>query len=277
MSEAEASHNPLATPPAKDGLSYQAGSPNKQDFVNELLFWSCSDECSYHCMWRTTNAFISRNWEVPQFYGKWPFKRFLGMQEPASVLFSIFNSLSHCWMIRRFRQFVRKDSPMFYVWHVFFVICFNGWIWSAVFHTRDFPITELCDYSFAYSIVLSACCLMVLRMIHRTSRIVRTSFGIVSLFYFINHFSHLSTGSFDYDYNMKANVATGVISGIGWIIWYIFQRKKRPYAWKILAFQLLAACSLLLELNDFPPVFWTFDAHSLWHLSTAPLTVLLYR
>lgn len=76
---------------------------------------------------------------------------------------------------------------------------------------------------------------------------------------------------------MKANVATGVISGIGWIIWYMFQRKKRSYAWKILVFQLLAACSLLLELNDFPPIFWTFDAHSLWHLSTVPLTFLLYR
>lgn len=74
---------------------------------------------SYSCMWRTTNAFITRNWPVPQFYGKWPFVRFLGMQEPASVLFSLFNFLSHFWMIRKFREDVRKDSPMFYVWHVF--------------------------------------------------------------------------------------------------------------------------------------------------------------
>lgn len=96
-------------------------------------------------------------------------------------------------------------------------------------------------------------------MLHNTSAIIKACFSILSMFYFINHFAHLSIGSFDYDYNMKANVATGVISGVGWIIWYAFQRRKRPYAWKMFAFQLLAACSLLLELNDFPPMFWTFE------------------
>lgn len=76
-------------------------------------------------MWRTTNAFIMRNWPVPQFYGKWPFERFLGMQEPASVVFSIVNFLSHWWMIRQFRKEVRKDSPMYHVWHVFCAVKVN--------------------------------------------------------------------------------------------------------------------------------------------------------
>lgn len=135
-------------------------------------------------------------------------------------------------------------------------------------------------YKVAVIIILSKlklCNVHPHRMFHKTSRLVKTLFSLLSLFYFLNHFAHLSVGTFDYDYNMKANVATGVISGIGWIIWYVFQRRRRSYAWKILAFQLLAACSLLLELNDFPPIFWTFDAHSLWHLSTVPLTFLLYR
>lgn len=91
----------------------------KQDFFNEILLWTCHDECIYHCMWRTTNAFISRNWNVPQFYGKWPFKRFLGIQEPASVFFSFLNLLAHWRMIRKFRREVRNDSPMYYVWHIF--------------------------------------------------------------------------------------------------------------------------------------------------------------
>ncbi len=84
--------------------------------LNLWLYWS------YNCMWRTTNAFVTRKWPVPQFYGKWPFERFLGMQEPASVVFSILNFLSHCWMIRKFRADVRPDSPMFRVWHVFCVV-----------------------------------------------------------------------------------------------------------------------------------------------------------
>lgn len=81
------------------------------------------DFFSYSCMWRTTNAFVTRNWQVPQFFGKWPFIRFLGMQEPASVVFSLWNFLSHSWMIRQFRRDVRKDSPMFYAWHVFCAVC----------------------------------------------------------------------------------------------------------------------------------------------------------
>lgn len=31
-----------------------------------------------------------------------------------------------------------------------------------------------------------------------------------------------------------------------------------------------------LELLDFPPVWGVFDAHSLWHLATFPLTFVFY-
>lgn len=91
----------------------------KPDYFNEILLWTCQDECIYHCMWRTTNAFVSREWAVPQFYGKWPFKRFLGIQEPASVFFSFLNLMAHWRMIRKFRHEVRSDSPMYYIWHIF--------------------------------------------------------------------------------------------------------------------------------------------------------------
>lgn len=84
-------------------------------------------------------------------------------------------------------------------------------------------------------------------------------------------------GRFDYSYNMKANIITGVLTGIGWIIWYFAQRKRKPYAWKIMLFQVLVGISLLLEVTDFPPLLWTFDAHSLWHLSTVFPSMLLYR
>lgn len=107
--------------------------------MNKLLFWTCEDECKYDCMWKTTNSFLDRKWAVPQFYGKvntisyqicngtnylifafkWPFLRILGFQEPASVVFSIFNFLAHFKMIQRFRKEVRKDSPCYKVWHIF--------------------------------------------------------------------------------------------------------------------------------------------------------------
>lgn len=39
----------------------------------------------------------------------------------------------------------------------------NGWICSIIFHTRDFPLTELLDYGFAYSMVLTNFACMILR------------------------------------------------------------------------------------------------------------------
>lgn len=101
--------------------------------------WSCADECQYGCMWRTVEAFQDRNWPVPQFYGKvhksqrkfnlfsfvrsfyvqWPFLRFLGLQEPASVMFSFFNLIAHIRNLRKFRREVRPDSPCYKIWHVF--------------------------------------------------------------------------------------------------------------------------------------------------------------
>lgn len=70
---------------------------------------------------------------------------------------------------------------------------------------------------------------------------------------------------------------TGIATGVSWVIWYFLQRKKKSYAWKMFLFQVLIAISLLLEVNDFPPLFWVLDAHALWHLSTVLPTVLLYR
>ncbi|XP_055537140.1 post-GPI attachment to proteins factor 3 isoform X2 [Wyeomyia smithii] len=86
----------------------------------------------------------------------------------------------------------------------------------------------------------------------------------------------LRVGRFDYAYNMKANIVTGMTGAAGWISWCFFQRRKRRYVWKCFIFIVLATSSLLLEINDFPPILWTFDAHSIWHLITAPLTVLFY-
>ncbi|XP_035905914.1 post-GPI attachment to proteins factor 3 [Anopheles stephensi] len=260
----------------QSGVSYKKELQWKHDPINKLLMWTCYDECGYDCMWRTTSAFHNRNWTTPQFYGKWPFVRFLGMQEPASVLFSIANFITHYKMLQRFKREVRTDSPMYGTWRAFSYICLNAWIWSAIFHTRDFPVTELLDYTFAYSMVLASFHCMVMRMIHRTSVFVRGTFSFLCVLFFINHFSYLSIGRFDYTYNMKANIVTGMSGALGWILWCFLQRRKRRYVWKCFIFIVLATSSLLLEINDFPPILWTFDAHSIWHLVTAPLTILFY-
>lgn len=84
--------------------------------------WSCTDNCAYECMWPTVELFEQNGWQVPQFYGKWPFVRLLGMQEPASVVFSFLNFGATWWGIQTFRKNVQPDSPMFHVWNAFSVV-----------------------------------------------------------------------------------------------------------------------------------------------------------
>lgn len=159
---------------------------------------------------------------------KWPFVRFLGCQEPASVLFSILNFVVHYKMLKKFRREVRRDSPCFYLWHSFAFVSMNGWIWSTVFHTRDYPLTELLDYASAYSIVLVTCycmfmryelfiwhmvycnnLLFFLRMIHETSIFSKGSFTIIVIALYINYFVYVNQADFSYSLNMKFNLVTG--------------------------------------------------------------------
>lgn len=50
---------------------------------------------------------------------QWPFVRFLGIQEPASVLFSIFNAVGHILGWRMFQSAVSKtDYEMHLVWKI---------------------------------------------------------------------------------------------------------------------------------------------------------------
>lgn len=72
---------------------------DRQPAYLRLLGWSCVEECKYQCQWKTIDFLMSPNvgmsWSnIPQFYGKWTFRRILGLQEPASALFSLFNLLS---------------------------------------------------------------------------------------------------------------------------------------------------------------------------------------
>ena len=60
-----------------------------------MTFWDCPQNCNYDCMHAITDEAIQNNQKVHQYFGKWPFYRLWGVQEPASVLFSILNGIGH--------------------------------------------------------------------------------------------------------------------------------------------------------------------------------------
>lgn len=107
-----------------------------------LTRWTCTDDCKYQCMHLITDAAIDNGDRVHQYHGKWPFWRFAGMQEPASVAFSLLNMLLHVRGAQQVRQRIPKEHPMRWYYLVFSIVSVNAWIWSSVFHTRGMPPSE---------------------------------------------------------------------------------------------------------------------------------------
>lgn len=150
----------------------------------------------------------------------------------------------------------------------------NGWLWSTIFHTRDTNYTERLDYFSAVGLVLYAVYYTLVSFFALYAKpladyALRTGF---TLFY-IFHIRKLLI-KFDYGYNMAVTAGAGALFNLLWIISYFVGKTCSKLA-LICAVSFLTAGSL--EIYDFPPIWDAFDAHSLWHLATIPITLLWWR
>lgn len=246
-----------------------------QPLLMQLLSWTCLDECKYECMWTTVEAYHRDSSQVPQFFGKWPFIRLAGIQEPASMVFSLLNGLSHLALFQ-YRAKVPSSTPMFIVWHGMALIGIITWMCAAIFHTKDTPLTEKLDYFSAFGLVLYNLFTLICRATgtkHRY-RLILVSVLLTGLY--VYHIYYLSFIKFDYGYNMAVNIGIGAVNATGWLTWSLWQWKSKPYVWKCITVILGLNILLGLELGDFPPLFWIFDAHAIWHAGTVPLNLLWY-
>ncbi|KAG5896514.1 hypothetical protein JTB14_020487 [Gonioctena quinquepunctata] len=250
---------------------------DQRSIILHLTQWTCDDDCKYDCMWKTVEAFHDRKWRTPQFHGKWPFVRILGMQEPASVLFSLLNGCIHIKMLHKFRVEVRPDSPLTWLWHAFSVVSVHAWFWSAVFHFRDFLLTEILDYACAFSMILMNCYVMAVRLLHdKVPRFALVTITIFFIAFLVSHVGYLSSGLIDYGYNMELNIIIGTFTAICWFGWCFYNRLHQQYVWKCAVYVAMTGIVIILEIVDRPPFFNIIDYHSLWHLSTAPLVFFIY-
>ena len=167
----------------------------------QLTLWNCPQNCRYECMHQMTDISIQYGVRVQQFHGKWPFYRLMGIQEPASVLFSILNGIMHVYGLSRYKTRMGPTYSLriFYIVHGYLAI--NSWVWSAIFHTRDFAFTEKMDYFSAMAVLLSGLVLSVHRIFGVTKGSLRSSWIIsASVLFFIIHVSYLGFYMFDYKY-----------------------------------------------------------------------------
>jgi hypothetical protein len=283
---------------------------NDQALHRRLLLWTCPQECDYTCQHIITAQRQAADPPRPvvQFHGKWPFRRVLGMQEPLSVLFSLGNLGAHYYGLH---ACVLPHIPARYSLRPFYVFLARlgmaTWLFSAVFHTRDFPLTEQLDYFAAGASVLYGLYYTVVRVFRldlrdggggggggeyagggggggplggggRRGSLLRAWTGLCVALY-LAHVAYLKLWRWDYTYNMAANVACGAVSNVlwTWFSWDRYRKSRRAWAiWPgiVVAWVLVA---MSMELLDFAPIWSSVDAHSLWHLGTIAPTVLWYK
>ena len=222
---------------------------------------------------------------VVQYHGKWPFYRFMGVQEPFSVIFSLMNFLAHQYGLNMIHATIPKDYSLRKYYITFSYFGMASWVFSMAFHTRDFGITEKLDYFAAGASVLYGLYytpIRIFRLDQQAPPVKQTLLRLWTLtcvLLYIGHVSYLTLWRWDYTYNMAANVAAGIVQNTLWSWFSIrnYQRSKKPWAaWPglIVAWIIMA---MSLELLDFPPLRGMVDAHSLWHLGTVGPTVWWYK
>ncbi|KAK3395979.1 Per1-like-domain-containing protein [Sordaria brevicollis] len=259
-----------------------------------LLLWSCPSECDYTCQHLITTTRLSQSpaplpHPVVQYHGKWPFHRFLGAQEPFSVLFSLGNLWAHYdGLYNKILPSIPATYPL-RKWYVLLAwVGMTSWFFSAVFHTRDFPLTEQLDYFAAGANVLYGLYYSAVRIFRldqptpRRQTLLRAWTTLCILLY-VAHVTYLKMWTWDYTYNMAANVAIGAVQNLLWS-WYSWKRYREQQqgsnqGWTlwpgiVVAWVLVA---MSLELLDFPPLWGAIDAHSLWHAGTIVPAVIWYN
>jgi len=252
--------------------------------LHRLMLWNCASECDYTCQHIITNRRLDASLPVVQFHGKWPFHRFLGMQEPFSVLFSLGNLFAHYYGLRKLRQRVPASYTLRPFCIGFAYVGIASWVFSAIFHSRDFQMTEELDYFAAglnvlYGTYLSAVRIFRLDIPSPRRRSVLRAWSLLCLLLYMMHVGYLKGIRWDYTYNMAANVAVGMVQNVLWSWFSIDKYRKSKRFWT--TWPGLAVAWIMLgmsmELFDFPPWLGCVDAHSLWHLMTIGPTVLWYN
>ena len=242
--------------------------------ILRLMQWDCRDDRRYQCMWQDVEFRQKSSLPIVQYYGKWPFIRVFGLQELASVVFSLLNLAMHVIKLQDYQKLV-PFSYSLRPWVLGYgCICINVWIWSTIFHSRDTPITERLDYFSAFLTSMYGCFLALIRVLgirrFREQSLVLLPFGAITFAYM----GFYAFRGLNYELNMHIHVVVSLIT-IG--LWsYSAHLHRQSHARTMFLCFVLLALFMSFELGDFPPILFLVDAHALWHLGTVFVIVPWY-
>ncbi|EDK40662.2 hypothetical protein PGUG_04760 [Meyerozyma guilliermondii ATCC 6260] len=262
----------------------------------KLLYWTCEQNCDYQCQRLVTQQRVDEKEEVLQFHGKWPFLRVFGIQEFASMIFSIGNLLVHLQGLRKIKHQIDTSPPHYgsYFHNILIVsvVTSAAWICSTIFHIRDFELTERLDYFLAGLTVLTgfhAVFARVYRLYLPDRKLWSAAFTALCVALYSGHVYHLVT-DWSYTYNMRANIFIGILQNICWamlcfdlyiryydvehnhpeksmnfarytkwntvVLSSFFLRSSKLYSLYPLLLCVIVICGMALEIFDFAPIFY---------------------
>ncbi|KHJ88385.1 hypothetical protein OESDEN_11823 [Oesophagostomum dentatum] len=150
---------------------------------------------------------------------------------------------------------------------------------SAIFHACDCWFTEYLDYFSAFAFILSASFVSFCFTLPWLSGVlsqtrITTVYGLLLVIWYFKHvFSMMQ--HFDYGYNMFCCIGVSFLTSMMYLFYILIRRRLLGRFSKsdrvLLLILVWTNGSVLLETFDFAPIFWIFDAHSLFHAATIPL------
>jgi post-GPI attachment to proteins factor 3 len=160
----------------------------------------------------------------------------------------------------------------------------NAWVWSSIFHVRDFLFTERADYFSAGASVMYGLFYVPLRLFNIHQRNIKQVQAYIYVWAgicgiaFLAHVYYLSFITFSYSYNMAANVMVGIAQNFMWIYYSVTRSRSNrgQWVWMPVFIVIYVSCAMSLEIFDFPPFADALDAHALWHAATIPMVSFPY-
>jgi hypothetical protein len=266
-------------------------SARKETFWLTVSSWDCASDCDYRCMWMLEDkkAAPQQAAEVEKYFGKWPFIRAFGAQEPASVLFSILNLAANmaCFfkilgIVGNYRKSNAKGSTSTrsstrsttttsttssttaiatgsttsgglkiyaVLWLIHFIVSSNAWLWSSVFHYRDTRLTERFDYFSAGGLVAFNLFLSLTRVSGVVKPTVFVGIGLPIVVMYALHVWRMLNVLFDYGLHVGLCVAAGAVQTAVWLAWAFGSKSGRSHPGNAYLLSFMAAVNIAMLLE----------------------------
>ncbi|WZZ47751.1 hypothetical protein YC2023_044010 [Brassica napus] len=136
----------------------------------------------------------------------------------------------------------------------------------------DVDITKRLGYSSAIAVLGFSLIVSIIRTFDVRVEAARVMVSAPVLALVTTHVLYINFYKLYYGWNMIVCVAMGVAQLFLWARCAAVSR--HPSNWKLWVVVIASGLAMLLEIYDFPPYGGYFDAHSIWHFATVPLTIL---